>query len=61
MVDDALSRYGRLDVFFANAGITGLNMAFTELTDVDFMDVMRTNTLRYVMSDHKCWLDSVHG
>ncbi|KAG6006144.1 hypothetical protein E4U54_000213 [Claviceps lovelessii] len=45
VVDDALSRYGRLDVFFANAGITGLNMAFTELTDVDFMDVMRTNTL----------------
>ncbi|KAG5928673.1 hypothetical protein E4U42_000205 [Claviceps africana] len=45
VVDDALNRYGRLDVFFANAGITGLNMAFGELTDVDFMDVMRTNTL----------------
>ncbi|KAG5979604.1 hypothetical protein E4U55_004983 [Claviceps digitariae] len=45
VVDDALNRYGRLDVFFANAGITGLNMFFTEMTDVDFMEVMRTNTL----------------
>ncbi|KAG5951599.1 hypothetical protein E4U53_002703 [Claviceps sorghi] len=45
VVDDALRRYERLDVFFANAGIVGLNMAFTELTDADFMDVMRTNTL----------------
>ncbi|KAG6010865.1 hypothetical protein E4U21_002533 [Claviceps maximensis] len=45
VVDDALERYGRLDVFFANAGVNGLNMAFTELTDADFMEVMRTNTL----------------
>lgn len=48
VVDDALSRYGRLDVFFANAGITGLNVVFTEFNDADFMEVLRTNTLRYV-------------
>lgn len=46
VVDDALRRYGRLDVFFANAGITGMNVVFTELTDADFMEVLRANTLR---------------
>ncbi|KAG6040166.1 hypothetical protein E4U41_001391 [Claviceps citrina] len=45
VVDDAVNRYGRLDVFFANAGITGWNKPFTELTGADFMHVMRTNTL----------------
>lgn len=48
VVDDALDRYGRLDVFFANAGITGLNTIFSDFTDEDFMQVLRTNTLRYV-------------
>jgi NAD(P)-dependent dehydrogenase (short-subunit alcohol dehydrogenase family) len=47
VVDDALGRYGRLDVFFANAGITGLPTVFTEVTDEDFMNVLRVNTLRY--------------
>ncbi|KAG5920586.1 hypothetical protein E4U61_007666 [Claviceps capensis] len=45
VVDDALERYGQLDVFFANAGITGMNTVFTEFTAADFMEVMRTNTL----------------
>ncbi|QUC21926.1 uncharacterized protein UV8b_06167 [Ustilaginoidea virens] len=45
VVDDALNRYGRLDVFFANAGITGSNVAFTDFTDAEFMDVLRINTL----------------
>lgn len=45
VVDDALDRYGRLDVFFANAGITGLNTIFSDFTDEDFMEVLRTNTL----------------
>ncbi|KAG6059074.1 hypothetical protein E4U17_006986 [Claviceps sp. LM77 group G4] len=45
VVDDALERYGQLDVFFANAGITGMNTVFTEFTGADFMEVMRTNTL----------------
>lgn len=48
VVDDALERYGQLDVFFANAGITGMNTVFTEFTSADFMEVMRINTLRYV-------------
>ncbi|ODA80997.1 hypothetical protein RJ55_03957 [Drechmeria coniospora] len=45
VVDDALIRYGRLDVFFANAGVTGRNVVFAELSDDDFMSVLRTNTL----------------
>ncbi|OAA41363.1 3-oxoacyl-acyl carrier protein reductase [Metarhizium rileyi] len=45
VVDDALGRYGRLDVFFANAGISGLPGAFTDITDTDFMKILRTNTL----------------
>ncbi|KAG6252254.1 hypothetical protein E4U24_000598 [Claviceps purpurea] len=45
VVDDALERYGQLDVFFANAGITGMNTVFTEFTSADFMEVMRINTL----------------
>lgn len=45
VVDDALERYGRLDVFFANAGVAGPPLVFTELTDGDFMDMLRVNTL----------------
>jgi len=45
VVDDAMGRYGRLDVFFANAGIIGMPTVFTEVTDEDFMNVLRVNTL----------------
>lgn len=46
VVDDALRRYARLDVFFANAGVTGNNVVFSRITDDDFMSVLRINTLR---------------
>lgn len=45
VVDDALRRYGRLDVFFANAGITGFPTPFTDVTEEDFMETLRVNTL----------------
>lgn len=46
VVDDAVQRYGRLDVMFANAGITGEHgMLFTDVTSKDFMNVLRVNTL----------------
>ncbi|KOS22538.1 3-oxoacyl-reductase FabG [Escovopsis weberi] len=45
VVDDALQRYGRLDVFFANAGISGSLSDFTKVSAEDFMDIMRINTL----------------
>jgi NAD(P)-dependent dehydrogenase (short-subunit alcohol dehydrogenase family) len=45
VVDDAIQRYGRLDVFFANAGIVGKNVLFTDFSDSDFMNVLKVNTL----------------
>jgi NAD(P)-dependent dehydrogenase (short-subunit alcohol dehydrogenase family) len=45
VVDDALQRYGRLDVFFANAGIVGPHQLFTDVSAADFMNVMRVNSL----------------
>ncbi|KAF3766414.1 hypothetical protein M406DRAFT_38383 [Cryphonectria parasitica EP155] len=45
VVDDALKRYGRLDVFFANAGITGAHALFTDVDREDFMETVRVNTL----------------
>lgn len=45
VVDDAFSRYGRLDVMFANAGIVGNPIIFSDTTKEDFMNVLRVNTL----------------
>jgi NAD(P)-dependent dehydrogenase (short-subunit alcohol dehydrogenase family) len=46
VVDDALGRYGRLDVFFANAGVVGRMAPFTDLGgDDEYMSVLRTNSL----------------
>ncbi|KAI2474680.1 3-oxoacyl- reductase [Pyrenophora tritici-repentis] len=41
---EALTTYSRLDVFFANAGIAPAKI-FWEISDKEFMDVLRTNTL----------------
>lgn len=48
VVDDAMQRYGRLDVFFANAGTVGPMAAFTDVNADEFMDTMRVNSLRFV-------------
>ncbi|KAK0634578.1 hypothetical protein B0T17DRAFT_484929 [Bombardia bombarda] len=45
VVDDALSRYGRLDVYFANAGIIGPVANFTDVDADGFMETMRVNSL----------------
>ncbi|KAF4468092.1 levodione reductase [Fusarium albosuccineum] len=45
VVDDAIERYGRLDVFFANAGVVGRTTLFTDFTDEEFMSILKTNTL----------------
>lgn len=47
VVDDAMTKYKRLDIFFANAGITGKPTLFTDFDDSEFMSVMHTNALRY--------------
>jgi NAD(P)-dependent dehydrogenase (short-subunit alcohol dehydrogenase family) len=45
IVDDALAAYGRLDVFFANAGITVTLSSILDGSASDFMEVMRVNSL----------------
>jgi NAD(P)-dependent dehydrogenase (short-subunit alcohol dehydrogenase family) len=50
VVDDTVSRYGRLDVFFANAGITGVQSPFYDVDADEFMEVIRVNTLGLVGS-----------
>ena len=47
VVDEALEKYGRLDIMFANAGIVGQPKIFTDIDGEDFMKTMRTNVLRY--------------
>ncbi|KAI0438522.1 putative 3-oxoacyl-reductase FabG [Xylaria telfairii] len=44
VVDHAMEKYRRLDVFFANAGIIGPMAAFTDISKEDFMKVLDTNT-----------------
>ena len=43
VVDEAVEKYGRLDVMFANAGIVGAPKLFTELNGDEFMRTMTTN------------------
>lgn len=47
VVEEAFNKYGRLDVFFANAGIAS-GKIFTEITSEEFMEMLKTNTLRYI-------------
>ncbi|KAG8690552.1 hypothetical protein FRC11_010804 [Ceratobasidium sp. 423] len=49
----AIEEEGRLDVFFANAGIVGADF-FTDVTEKDFMNMMRVNVL-------SCFLALKHG
>lgn len=45
VIRDALQRYGRLDVFFANAGILGPMAPFEGIDAAGFMQTMRVNAL----------------
>lgn len=45
VIHDALGRYGRLDVFFANAGTVGPASVFTQIGADDFMETLRVNSL----------------
>ncbi|KAJ6105064.1 hypothetical protein N7486_003753 [Penicillium sp. IBT 16267x] len=45
VIDEAIARYGRLDIFFANAGIVGQPKIFTDIDGDDFMKTMKTNAL----------------
>ncbi|KAI6823429.1 NAD(P)-binding protein [Hortaea werneckii] len=50
VVNEALEKYGRLDVFFANAGISHLPSRIFEASADDFMKTMRTNALGVVLA-----------
>lgn len=45
VVNEALEKYGRLDVFFANAGISVAPASVLDSSAEDFMDTMRINAL----------------
>ncbi|KAI9035805.1 SDR family NAD(P)-dependent oxidoreductase [Aspergillus affinis] len=45
VVDDAITNYGRLDIFFANAGIVGQPKHFADVSGDEFMNTMRVNAL----------------
>jgi NAD(P)-dependent dehydrogenase (short-subunit alcohol dehydrogenase family) len=46
VVDSAVKKYGRLDIFFANAGIVGQPKMFTEITSEEFLHTLKTNVVR---------------
>ncbi|MCJ1404448.1 hypothetical protein MMC11_007673 [Xylographa trunciseda] len=45
VVGEALEKYGRLDVMFANAGVVGSHKVFGEIEGEEFMRTLRTNVL----------------
>lgn len=45
VVDEAIQKYGRLDVFYANAGISS-GKVFYDYTAAEFMNMMKVNALR---------------
>lgn len=52
VVDEAVLTYGRLDIFFANAGIVGQPKIFTDISTDEFMHTLKTNVVRLV--PHAC-------
>ena len=48
VVDEALSKYGRLDVFYANAGILGASVAVWDIGYSQFENILKVNVLRCV-------------
>lgn len=43
-----MKKYGRLDIFFANAGIVGQPKIFSEITADEFLHTLKTNVVRYI-------------
>ncbi|KAI4229529.1 MAG: hypothetical protein L6R36_000793 [Xanthoria steineri] len=53
VVDEALEKYGRLDILFANAAIVGTNRLFWDIEAEDFIKTLRTNVLSvFLASKH---------
>ncbi|KAL8678214.1 MAG: hypothetical protein Q9224_007135, partial [Gallowayella concinna] len=47
VIDEAIEKYERLDILFANAAIVGSNKLFWDIEADEFMKTMKTNILRY--------------
>jgi NAD(P)-dependent dehydrogenase (short-subunit alcohol dehydrogenase family) len=45
VVDHAIKTYGRLDVFFANAGVVGTPTVFKDIDEDQFLSTLRTNVV----------------
>ena len=45
VVEDAMQKYGRLDIMFANAGVPGVPSTFDNVSADQFMATMRVNAL----------------
>lgn len=45
VVSHAIKTYGKLDIFFANAGIVGQNKPFTEISTDEFLHTLKTNVV----------------
>jgi len=45
VVDQCMAKYGRLDIMFANAGVTGVPNTFEHITYDAFMNTLRVNTV----------------
>jgi len=45
VVDHAITTYGRLDIFFANAGIIGQVKLFTDISAEEFLATLKTNVV----------------
>ncbi|CCU74243.1 unnamed protein product [Blumeria hordei] len=43
VIDHAIKLYGRLDIFFANAGIVGQLKPFTQISSAEFLHTLNTN------------------
>lgn len=46
VVDEAVKTYGRLDIFFANAGVVGQPKLFSEISADEFLSTLKTNVVR---------------
>jgi predicted ABC-class ATPase len=46
VVNDAIEAYGRLDIFFANAGVVGQHKLFTDISAEEFLSTLNTNVVR---------------
>ncbi|KAG9239184.1 putative 3-oxoacyl-reductase FabG [Amylocarpus encephaloides] len=45
VVDEAMKAYGRLDIFFANAGVVGQHKLFTDISAEEFQSTLNTNVI----------------